>query len=132
VLDVADRLALHELVALYGHLVDERRWDELHRVFVPDVVYDATDFEMPVTRTLDELVAEWTSEVGMTRHPLAHHTTNVVVLDDDDGTVRIVSKGIGVGHGGRVGSVTYRDVAVRTGDGWRLASRTVELRQGER
>jgi SnoaL-like domain len=130
-LDVADRLALHELVALYGHLVDERRWDELDRVFVPDVVYDATDFDMPITRTLEALVAEWTSELGMTRHPLAHHTTNVVVLEDDDGTVRVLSKGIGVGHGGRVGSVTYRDVAVRTDDGWRLASRTTELRRGE-
>jgi hypothetical protein len=130
-LDISDRLALHELVALYGHLIDERRWDELGRVFVPEVVYDATDFDIPVTRTLDDLVAEWTSEVGLTRHPVAHHTTNVVVSEADDGTVRLVSKGIGVGAGGRVGSVTYRDVAVRVDGGWRLTSRTVELRQGE-
>lgn len=128
-LDLGDRLAIHELVALYGHLVDERRWAELHRVFVPDAVYDATDFGMPVTRSLDDLVAEWTSEAGMARHPLAHHATNVVVEVDDDGTVRVLSKGIGVGAGGRVGSVTYRDVAVRTAAGWRLASRTVVLRR---
>lgn len=81
-LDTGDRLAIHELLALYGHLVDERRWDELHRVLV-------------------------------------------------DGTVRVLSKGIGVGSGGRVGSVTYRDVAVRVDGGWRLASRTVELRRPE-
>ena len=124
-LDVGDRLAIHELLALYGHLVDERRWDELARVFVPDVVYDATDFDMPITRSLEALVAEWTSEVGMTRHPLAHHTTNVVVLEDDDGTVRVLSKGIGVGAGGRVGSVTYRDVVVRV-DGGGGSPRTVE------
>ena len=129
-LDIADWLAIHELLALYGHLVDERRWDELGRVFVPDVVYDATDFEMPVTRSLADLVAEWTSEEGMQRHPLAHHTTNIVVLEDDDGTVRVLSKGVGVGAGGRVGSVTYRDVVVRVENGWRLASRTVELRRG--
>jgi hypothetical protein len=128
-LDVGDRLAIHELLALYGHLIDERRWDELDRVFVSDAVYDATDFDMPVTRSLRDLVAEWTSEVGMTRHPLAHHSTNVVVLEDDDGTVRVLSKGIGVGAGGRVGSVTYRDVAVRVGRGWRLASRTAVLRR---
>ena len=94
-----------------------------------DAVYDATDFDMPVTRSLAELVAEWTSEEGMTRHPLAHHSTNVVVLEDDDGTVRVLSKGIGVGAGGRVGSVTYRDVAVRVDGGWRLASRTAVLRR---
>ena len=127
--DVGDRLAIHELLALYGHLVDERRWDELDQVFVPDVVYDATDFDMPVTRSLHDLVTEWTSEAGMTRHPLAHHTTNIVVLEDGDGTVRVLSKGVGVGAGGRVGSVTYRDVAVRTAAGWRLASRTVALRR---
>ncbi len=128
-LDVADRLAIHELLGRYGHLVDERRWVDLHLVFVDDVRYDATDFDMPVTTSLAELVAEWTSEAGMARHPLAHHTTNVVVDEDPDGTVRVRSKGIGVGAGGRVGSVTYLDVVVRTDAGWRLAERTVELRR---
>jgi hypothetical protein len=128
-IDTADRLAIHELLARYGHLIDERRWDELHLVFVPDVRYDASDFDMPVTESLDALVAEWTSPEGMQRHPLAHHTTNVVVVEDDDGTVRVLSKGIGVGAGGRVGSVTYRDVVVRTTEGWRFASRTAKLRR---
>jgi hypothetical protein len=128
-LDVADRLAIHELLGLYGHLIDDRRWDDLHLVFTRDVVYDASDFDMPVTSGLDALVAEWTSEVGMTRHPLAHHATNVVVLVDGDGTVRVRSKGIGVGPGGRVGSVTYDDVVVRTAEGWRLARRTATLRR---
>lgn len=128
-LDVADRLALHELLHLYGHLVDDRRWDDLGTVFIPEVVYDATDFGMPVTRSLPELVTEWTSAEGMRRHPVAHHATNIVVLEDPDGTVRVRSKGIGVGPGGRVGSVTYDDVAVRTGEGWRLASRRVVLRR---
>lgn len=130
-LEPADRLALHELLHLYGHLVDDRAWSDLDQVFTADVVYDASDFDMPVTRALDELVAEWTSEHGMQRHPLAHHATNIVVSQDDDGTVRVRSKGIGVGGGGRVGSVTYLDVAVRTAAGWRLAARTVTLRRPE-
>ena len=127
--ETSDILAIHELLALYGHLIDERRWDEFDRVFVDDVVYDATDFEMPITRSLAELVAEWTSEEGLARHPLGHHATNIVVTEDDDGTVRVLSKGIGVGGGGRVGSVVYRDVAVRVEVGWRLASRAVTLRR---
>ena len=118
-IDPADRLAIHELLALYGHLIDERRWAELDRVFLHDARYDATDFDMPITESLDELVAEWTSPEGMQRHPLAHHATNVVVLEDDDGTVRPLSKGIGVGAAGRVGSVTYRDVVVRSENGSR-------------
>ena len=128
-MDVTDRFALHELLHLYGHLVDDRRWHDLDQIFTADVVYDAIDFDMPVTRSLDELVAEWTSDEGLRRHPLAHHSTNIVVTEDADGTVRVRSKGIGVGAGGRVGSVVYDDIAVRTPDGWRLSSRRVTLRQ---
>lgn len=131
-MDISDRLALHELVHLYGHLVDDQAWDALDRVFTDDVLYDASDFAMPVTRSLADLVAEWTSEEGLARHPLAHHATNLVVSEDDDGTVRLRSKGIGVGAGGRVGSVVYDDIAVRTPAGWRLASRRVALRRAER
>jgi hypothetical protein len=62
---------------------------------------------------------------------LAHHTTNVVVTEQADGTATIFSKGIGVGRKGRVGSVTYNDIAVRTDQGWRLAKRVVTLRRSE-
>jgi 3-phenylpropionate/cinnamic acid dioxygenase small subunit len=130
-MDVADRLAVHELLHRYGHLVDDRAWDALDQVFTADVVYDASDFGMPVTRSLAELVTEWTSDEGLRRHPLAHHATNIVVLEDAHDRVQVRSKGIGVGRGGRVGSVTYDDVAVRTAAGWRLASRRVSLRRGD-
>lgn len=128
-LGIEDRMAIYELLALYGHVIDERRWDELDQVFTVDAVYDGTDFGMPVTRSLAELLAEWTSEVGLTRHPLAHHATNIVITAREDGTALVRSKGLGVGAGGRVGSVTYVDDAVRTDAGWRLASRTVTLRR---
>ena len=126
-IDVGDRLAIHELLGLYGHLIDQRRWDELDQVFTAEVTYDATDFGQDVTRTLADLQAHWTSDLSM--HPLAHHATNIVVTEDPDGTVRVLSKGIGVGNKGRVGSVTYHDVVVKTPDGWRLAHRRAELRR---
>ncbi|HEX5947714.1 MAG TPA: nuclear transport factor 2 family protein [Acidimicrobiales bacterium] len=128
-LGIEDRMAIHELLALYGHVIDERRWTDLDQVFTADAIYDGTDFGMPVTRSLADLIAEWTSEEGLTRHPLAHHATNIVVTARDDGTALVRSKGIGVGNGGRVGSVTYVDEAVRTDAGWRLRSRTVTLRR---
>lgn len=31
-LPVDDRLSIHELVSLHGHLADDRRTDELHRL----------------------------------------------------------------------------------------------------
>jgi 3-phenylpropionate/cinnamic acid dioxygenase small subunit len=128
-LDPADRLAIHELLGLYGHLIDERRWSELDQVFTEDASYDATSFGQPVTTSLAALLEAWTGDMSV--HPLAHHATNIVVTEDPDGTVRVLSKGIGVGRKGRVGTVTYRDVAVRTDDGWRLAARTAVLRRSE-
>jgi hypothetical protein len=127
VIELADRLAIHELLGLYGHVIDERRWSDMEQVFTDDVVYDATDFGHGVTRTLDELRAHWSGDESM--HPLAHHATNIVVTESQDGVVRVLSKGIGVGRKGRVGSAVYRDVVVRTGNGWRLAARRAELRR---
>jgi 3-phenylpropionate/cinnamic acid dioxygenase small subunit len=127
-MNAEDRIALHELVALYGNLIDERRWDEYDQVFTPDAIYES-DRGGWRTTSLEELVEFWKAD--MSRHPLAHHTTNVVVTEQPDGTATIVSKGIGVGRKGRVGSVTYRDVAVRTDQGWRLAKRVVSLRRSE-
>ncbi len=122
-----DRLAIHELLGLYGHLIDQRRWAELARVFTDDVVFDATSFGQEVTTSYRELMDHWTSDLAM--HPLAHHVTNIVITQDADGTVRVMSKAIGVGRKGRVGSATYHDVVVKTPDGWRLARRVAVLRQ---
>ena len=125
--DLADRLAIHELLGHYGHVIDERRWSDMELVFTADVVYDSTDFGGEITRGLDELRARWSGDES--RHPLAHHATNIVVTEDPDGVVRVLSKGIGVGARGRVGSVVYRDTVVRTEAGWRLSHRRAELRR---
>lgn len=126
-LEVADRIEIHELLGEYGHLIDERRWADLESVFTPDVVYDATDFGQSELHGLDALREHWQTHDEL--HPLAHHATNIVVTEDPDGTVRVRSKGLGVGPRGRVGSVVYRDVVVRTPAGWRLARRQATLRR---
>ena len=36
-LDIADRLAIHELLALYGHLIDERQWSRLDEIMVANL-----------------------------------------------------------------------------------------------
>jgi SnoaL-like domain len=127
VLEASDRFSIHELLALYGHLIDERRWDDLGLVFCLDAIYDFTDFGEGITTSLEELVALWTREGA--RHPLAHHATNIVVTEGSDGTVEVVSKGIAVGTNGRVSSILYRDTVTRTRAGWRIATRTATLRQ---
>jgi hypothetical protein len=117
------------LLGRYGHVIDERRWSDMELVFTDDVRYDSTDFGGGITHTLDELRALWSGDES--RHPLAHHATNIVVTEDPDGVVRVLSKGIGVGRKGRVGSVVYRDTVVRTEAGWRLSHRRAELRRAD-
>jgi hypothetical protein len=126
-LDVADRLAIHEMFGLYGHLIDQRRWEDLDQVFTADAVFDATSFGQPVTHALADLAAQWSGDLS--QHPLAHHVTNIVITEVDDRSARVESKAIGVGRKGRVGSATYHDLVVRTPDGWRLAHRVAELRR---
>lgn len=125
--ELADRLAIHELIALYGHVIDDAEWHRLGELFTEDLVFDTTSFDGgTVTEGLAKLSADW-STPGW-RHPLAHHATNIVILTLGSDRAEVVSKGIGVGRKGRVGSVTYRDVMHKGPSGWRIAHRRAMLR----
>lgn len=125
--DTADTLAIHELLGLYGHIIDAREWHRVEELFTADCTYDMREFGLGTVHGARAVAALWAAPDAM--HPLAHHATNIVVTEDADGTVRVLSKGLGVGRNGRVGSVTYRDVVRRTAGGWRFAARAGELRQ---
>jgi hypothetical protein len=57
--------------------------------------------------------------------PVGHHVTNVMVEEGDGDTASVRSKGLSVMADGTAGTVTYDDVVVRTGVGWRIARRTI-------
>jgi SnoaL-like domain len=122
-----DRLALHELIALHGHLFDMGELDRLDELFTDDVVYDIEDLGGGVLRGI-AAIREAARSLG-DQNPLGHHTTNVTISDLDDDTARVRSKGIGVGTDGTVSTVIYDDVVHRTAQGWRLARRKVRPRQ---
>ena len=126
-LEVQDTLAIHELLALYGHVIDERAWARVEELFTERTVYDMREFGLGVVHGAAAIRALWSGPGAA--HPLAHHATNIIVSQDADGTVRALSKGLGVGPNGRVGSVVYRDVLERTAAGWRFASRSGHLRR---
>ncbi|MGW3106927.1 nuclear transport factor 2 family protein [Streptomyces sp. NPDC001100] len=126
-LTLEDRLAITELIALHGHLVDEGELDRLEEVFTPGVEYDLTDFAQGTVTGLPELVgASLALGAG---NPVAHHVTNVVIDASAEGRVRVRSKGLGVRTDGSCGSVTYEDTVVRTGAGWRISHRKVSARR---
>jgi hypothetical protein len=126
-LALEDRLAVTELIALHGHLMDAGELDRADEVFTPDVVYDLSDFGQGEVTGLAALKkAALALGAG---NPVAHHVTNVVVEEVSDGRVRARSKGLGVMADGSCGSVTYEDVVVRVDAGWRISHRRVLARR---
>lgn len=123
-ISTADRLEIHELLALHGFLADERRFDELDQLLVPDAVYDVTDFGLGRVTGLDAIRGLWDGG-GTGDQPAGHHVTNVIVTERADGSVGVRSKGIAVMPNGAVGTVVYEDVVTRTDQGWRIAVRRV-------
>jgi hypothetical protein len=123
VLATEDVVAIHELLAMYGHIIDARQWDRLDEVFLPDFAfYSSTG---AVYSSLDELRAYW--QGGEVQHPAGHHVTNIVLTHVDDHHVDGLSRGLYVLADSRVITAEYRDVIRRTDDGWRLASRRIRV-----
>ena len=96
-------------------------------MFTDDAVFETHGFGDRDIRL--EGLAAIRDYMAESRHPVAHHVTNVVVDVGSDGSVRLRSKIVGSGAKGRVGSADYRDRLQRTADGWRTAERVVTLRK---
>ena len=127
-MDAVDTLAIHELVARYGHVVDYADWERLTDVFTTDGVFDLDAVGMGTAAGIDELRACF----ARLDHPRAHHTTNVVVEPTGATTARVRSKFLVVFGDGRTGSGEYHDEVVGSPVGWRIARRTVLVRARRR
>lgn len=123
-LSLEDQLEIHEKIALYGHLLDEQDYLNLGEVFTDDSTFDLTGYGGVCYKGLSAIIELMQTS---TEHPAAHHASNVVIENLGEGAARVKSKGLGVGHKGRVGSVTYIDLFVFTAAGWRISRRSVWL-----
>lgn len=122
-----DHVAINELIALHGHLVDAGELDRLDEVFTADVAYDVSDYGFGVLRGLSSN-REAALALGE-GNPVGHHVTNVVLSEQGPDVVRARSKGIGIMADGTCGSVTYEDTVVRAEGGWRISERIVRARR---
>lgn len=125
-LSTDDRLAIHELIGLHGHLMDNGEFDRLDELFTRDVVYDLRDYGGAELRGIAAIV-QASRSLG-DANPLGHHVTNVVIAEVDGDVVHVVSKGLGVRADGSCGSVVYRDAVRKEVSGWRIARRRVSPR----
>ncbi len=124
-MDVADRIAITDLINLHGHLVDSgERYDAL---FTPDVEYDVSDLGGGV---IAGRAALWEAGLALgDNNPVGHHVTNIVLTEVGPDEVTARSKAIGITADGRCASLVYEDVVARTPDGWLISRRRVVLRR---
>lgn len=122
-LSAADRVEIEQVIATYGHVVDDNAWDRAHLVFADNFVFDFSEFGRPNLNGVDELRSALQG-----RKVYSHHSTNIVILEGDDGVVRVRSKFIGFPVEGAPISGDYRDEFTLTDRGWRLVRRRSSVR----
>jgi hypothetical protein len=113
--DLADRLALHELPGRYGDLIDDRDWDGLSQIFLEDATFEVLG---DVLEGLDGI----RDFMRGANHPRTHLMTNVYADETSEGVI-LRFRIIAMRRDGRIVLGRYRDVVVKTDDGWRVASR---------
>src|SRR4051794_18875177 len=87
-----DLLMIHQLLAYYGHVVDDRDWDRFGELFTPDATLDYTRAGADrVFHGVEEIRAFFRDA----NHPSAHHVLNIVVTQSG-GEVRVRSNFFGL------------------------------------
>jgi 3-phenylpropionate/cinnamic acid dioxygenase small subunit len=123
-----DRLAIHDVITLHGHVADDRDWDRLGELFTDDVVLDLEDFGYGTLCGLAALRDLSLASQDDKGQPLAHHVTNIIITGQDGQTARARSKALAVMRDGTSGTSVYEDVLRREEHRWRISHRKVVAR----
>lgn len=118
----ADLAAIHQTLALFAHVFDNRDTDGLRLVFTDDVTVDIGRGPTPA-RSFHGIAAFAEYVAGKAAAVPDHHTLNTAVAVDDLGRVQTRSRYIGVNPEGALTSGEFLDIFERTPDGWRIAYR---------
>ena len=125
-IDLSDIVEIQQLLARYGHAIDDRDWTAFRALFLTDAVLDYTAVRAPeVYNGIDAIMQYFESA----NHPSAHHVTNIVVdpaapIDGRRAAV-VRSKWFApytrASHEPkRWAGGTYLDTVVHTSEGWRF------------
>lgn len=125
-LGTADIVGVEQLLARYGHAVDDVDPQMVREIFTVDGVFDARPCEAGIYSGIEEIVAYFA--LGKPPHPPSHHTTNVYVFEQD-GEVRALSKFLAIDPDTGVPiSGDYADRVVYVDGAWRIRHRLVTPR----
>jgi 3-phenylpropionate/cinnamic acid dioxygenase small subunit len=123
-----DRLAIHDVITLHGHIADDRDWGRLGDLFTDDAVLDLEDFGYGTLRGLQAIEDLSRGSQDDKGQPLGHHATNIIVVGQDGDSVRARSKALAVMADGTSGTAVYEDTLRRGDRGWRIIHRKVVAR----
>lgn len=123
-----DKQAIHELVHLYGFVMDERDIDGLDSLFTADAHLGSADgvFDADGLETIAKTYQGRYDALGATHH-FIHSVLTRFDDADPDRAVGLVSGHAEVVRQGEtmVVALRYHDVYRRTADGWRIAERVM-------
>lgn len=128
--EISDRLEIQQLMVDYSTAIDQRRFDDLDKVFTEDAYIDYTALGGIEGRFPE--VKKWLSEVLPTFPVYAHMLGNFSVqIDGDKASSRVIcfNPMVFPGDSGTPGDqvmfcgLWYDDEFVRTPQGWRMTRR---------
>jgi hypothetical protein len=124
-----DELAIIATTVRYSTAIDERRFELLDEVFIPDARFDyGPEDKWDSTAVVIDIMRGAHLPLDGSQHRVFNHVVN---LDGDRATCRCYCEAVLVLRGLPGGDVVrnhvvYLDDLVRTTDGWRIARRRVE------
>ena len=125
-LNTEDRLAIHEILALYAHIVDSFELDRLDELFTPYAVYDLSAVGIGAYEGIAAIRAAAARMAESGHSPLAHYVTNIVIRSsDDDDEATAQSKGLMIMDSGAIQGVTHDDTLRRHHGSWRISRRII-------
>lgn len=122
-LSAEDRLNILELVARYGHVLDDRDWAAVELIFTSDAVVDFQGSAMAPLQGLESIVHHY-RDIGA--HPLQHILVSSIIEEIAAGQVVVRSKALFPIPGHRAFEGLYTDVVVSTSQGWRIKHKQVK------
>jgi 3-phenylpropionate/cinnamic acid dioxygenase small subunit len=128
---IAHKLEITEVLYLYATALDTRDWELLRLVFAEDAVYSIGQHgEFTGVRAISEKISSLIGGYESTQHLI---TNPVIELDGKSARSRCYVHAQHYLTAQRTGANTYeiggtyRDEFVRTGDGWRITRRVLEV-----
>lgn len=120
-----DAVAIQSVVVKYGFLIDDREFDRLGEVFTEDASVDLRPDSSEGIRPMNGLT-EIEQGYAALSHPVQHMLVSQLLEPRSADEVIVRSKALIPLENGAIADIAYRDVVVRTAQGWRIKDKRVK------